>query len=297
MIGISSVSFFNKDLIEALMEAASYEVDHIEIIAEFPHCYPPKIKASQRERILRIAQEYGLKFGVHAPFVDLNVAHINPDLRASSMLQIEEALKFARDIDAEYAVVHPGEIPRVVRNYLEIPTEEYRDFIERIMIKIGNEILGDLKLDECLDFRELFHLYSIYSILKIKEKAGFEAVCIENLSNPYSLCKTPEEHAQHLKYFEGCFDIGHANVASNPFEHAKAVKERIKCIHIHDNSGKYDEHSPIGKGKINFEAVIEVLGKDKWYTFEALPMNVESLTQSLPVLRKLLANAGEHRRP
>ncbi len=297
MIGISSISFFNMNLIEALLEAARYEVDHIEIVAEFPHCYPPKIDASQRRQILKIAQEFDIKFGVHAPFVDLNVAHINPNLRASSMPQIEEALKFARDIGAEYAVVHPGEIPRVVRNYLEIPTEQYRDFIERLMITIGNEIPADLKLRECSDFRELFHLYSIHSILKMKENTGFDAVCIENLSNPYSLCKTAEEHAQHLKYFEGCFDVGHANVASNPFEHAKAVKKRIKCIHIHDNSGQYDEHSPLGKGKINFEAIIEVLGRDKLYTFEALPMNVESLAQSLPVLRQLLANAERSRRP
>lgn len=288
MIGISSVSFFNKGMIEALEEAAKLEVDHLEIIAEFPHCYPPKINASERRRILKMAQEYNLHLGVHTPFVDLNAAHINPDLRASSMMQIEEGLKFASDIEAEYAVVHPGEVPRIVRNYLEIPTEQYRDFIERAMIIIGNEIPDELKVCEHSNFRDLFHLYSIYSIQKIREKAKFGEICIENLSNPYSLCKTAEEHLLHLKYFEGCFDIGHANVASNPYEHARAVRQKARCVHIHDNTGQYDEHSTIGKGSIKFGEVIEALGKDKWYTFEALPMNVESLKQSLPILRQLL---------
>ncbi len=289
MIGISSVSFFNKSLVEALTQAAEYDIDHIEIIAEFPHCYPPAINASGRRQILKIARDSNLVLGVHTPFVDLNVAHINPDLRASSMTQIESALKFAGDIEAEYAVVHPGEIPKIVRNYLEIPTEQYRDFIERTMILIGDDIPAQLKVREYSNFRDLFHLYSIHSIQKIVERVDFESICIENLSNPYSLCKSIEEHFRHLKYFEGCFDIGHANVVSNPVEHARALREKIKCVHIHDNTGGYDEHSSLGKGNIKFREVIEVLGKDKYYTFEALPMNVESLAQSLPVLRELLA--------
>jgi len=76
---------------------------------------------------------------------------------------------------------------------------------------------------------------------------------IENLAPELnSYFSNPVDHEAHQEQ-PFCLDIGHANLCDNlkrfldlPFDH----------IHIHDNDGINDTHSPIGDGCIDFDHVM-----------------------------------------
>jgi sugar phosphate isomerase/epimerase len=53
--------------------------------------------------------------------------------------------------------------------------------------------------------------------------------------------------------------------------YVEAFGDRLAHIHLHDNHGKYDEHLPLGRGKIDFRKVVKLLKEinyDKTITFE-----------------------------
>jgi sugar phosphate isomerase/epimerase len=70
------------------------------------------------------------------------------------------------------------------------------------------------------------------------------------------------------------FDVGHAfieNRMKGVEEYLEAFSGRLSHIHIHDNHGKYDEHLPLGQGKIPLRKVVRLLkdyNYDKTVTFE-----------------------------
>jgi sugar phosphate isomerase/epimerase len=56
------------------------------------------------------------------------------------------------------------------------------------------------------------------------------------------------------------FDVGHANIEREAVSYLNAIpSEKIINIHIHDNDGKEDQHLPVGKGNIDFPALLQTL--------------------------------------
>lgn len=60
-----------------------------------------------------------------------------------------------------------------------------------------------------------------------------------------------------------CLDTGHINVFSKvPMEEwFEVLGPYIKEVHLHDNSGEFDEHLPLGDGTIDFPRVFGLLSK------------------------------------
>ncbi len=69
-------------------------------------------------------------------------------------------------------------------------------------------------------------------------------------------------------------DVGHAFMhggMKNIEKYINKFSGRLEHLHFHDNHGKFDEHLPIGKGRINYKRVVQSLKKknyDKTITFE-----------------------------
>jgi len=88
-------------------------------------------------------------------------------------------------------------------------------------------------------------------------------------------------------------DIGHAFI-ENGMKGVKhyifTFKEKLEHIHISDNHGEWDEHLPLGKGKINFEQVAKWLKQidyGKTITFEVFTSK-EDARDSVRKFRKML---------
>ena len=56
-----------------------------------------------------------------------------------------------------------------------------------------------------------------------------------------------------------CLDTGHANIGEGVLEYINNFKDKLSCVHYHDNNGSNDEHLPIGKGKVPWEDLAEGL--------------------------------------
>lgn len=72
-----------------------------------------------------------------------------------------------------------------------------------------------------------------------------------------------------------CLDIGHAEIRKEPQSSAVQIidtlKDKIQCLHIHDNNHVDDEHLFPGNGKIDFYSILEALKRNNYsgdITFE-----------------------------
>lgn len=118
----------------------------------------------------------------------------------------------------------------------------------------------------------------MYSSLIDTLKKTDVTVCLENLfrSAPYNnffegVCSNPYEAAEAIdtlnamagkECFGLCLDTGHLNLLGKRFyTYVPILGKRIQCLHIHDNSGRYDNHMAPYTGTILWQDFIEELRK------------------------------------
>lgn len=85
-------------------------------------------------------------------------------------------------------------------------------------------------------------------------------------------------------------DIGHLNLCGrNPTEYLMAFKDRIEHIHLHDNDSSYDQHLPMGVGKIDWVSVVETLKSfyNSTITLEIFSPEREYAILSRRILRRM----------
>lgn len=94
-----------------------------------------------------------------------------------------------------------------------------------------------------------------------------------------SACGSVEDFCKHVDianspYLTACVDIGHAEMTGAPGA-ATIIrglgKDRVKCLHVHDNDVIHDSHTLPYFGKINWDDVIDALvdiNYDGNFTFE-----------------------------
>ena len=94
-----------------------------------------------------------------------------------------------------------------------------------------------------------------------------------------SACGTPEEFIRYIdtldsEYIVGCLDLGHCSlVGIEPQDWIRAMgKDRIKSLHVHDNSYTGDDHTLPGMGKMEWENIARALADIDYsgdFTYEA----------------------------
>ena len=96
----------------------------------------------------------------------------------------------------------------------------------------------------------------------------------------FAACATPESFNAHLDavnddYFVACLDIGHAEMKGSDTtapEMIKALGNRLKALHIHDNDKLHDSHQIPFSMNIDFVAAVNALKEinyDGYFTLEA----------------------------
>lgn len=164
--------------------------------------------------------QYSQKFVIHAPFHGMNIASVFEPIRAASVRVMADCFVVAGRIGAP-VVMHPG-------YYAWEPERELSD-------------------------RQFFR-----SLQELERSAAENSVTFffENMSNMnYFNLRTPAD----LALIDGAgltLDTGHANLnhclpafLKTPFRH----------MHLHDNKGRSDTHSPVGEGTIDFRPVMKAM--------------------------------------
>lgn len=107
----------------------------------------------------------------------------------------------------------------------------------------------------------LIGLQRIQSLLQVCQKFDI-LLCIENNRDMKHLFYVFEKiHNDHLRF---CLDTGHANAFTHnlmEFPTYPFVKEKLECLHLHDNDGKNDQHRLPFQGNIDWKKLMPLLLK------------------------------------
>ncbi|UCH88047.1 MAG: sugar phosphate isomerase/epimerase [Thermoplasmata archaeon] len=223
-----------------------------EILADLEQLLP-----DIRESFEALAPSFDLKFAVHAPFNDLNIASFNPKIRKISLDTIKESMTVAHELGIRIFSFHPGHY---------CPTGLY--YPEKVfeLSKKG-----------------------VWELEKFAKNLDLE-VSLENMPIPkWTLCTNKDEL---MEYIEGtdlkiCFDIGHAHINNQIFEFMKVI-DLFGNVHIHDNNGKRDQHRIIGTETVPLKDFLKDLieGYNDNIIIEA--NTLEEGVESYEVLKKMI---------
>ncbi|MDA8387554.1 MAG: sugar phosphate isomerase/epimerase [Nitrospiraceae bacterium] len=173
--------------------------------------------------------DYGPEISIHAPFMDLSPGAVDEKIRAVTASRFEKALEMARQLGAKTVVFHSGyekwKYAMHVEIWLEKSVLTWGPLIERAR-KDGTRIAIENIFEDSPD-----------NLIALFEKLGSE-------------------------HFGLCFDTGHFNLFAGraPLESWLAPLEKYLIeLHIHDNDGSYDAHSPIGEGTFPFQSLFDAI--------------------------------------
>ncbi len=219
----SDLLLLTNDIEENVDQLISHGADNVEILMD-------GIKWNLMEEVFdSIAiklKEKPIGYSVHPPAWDINLTSENKAIRESSYNEYIKAIQFAEKIGAVHVVIHPGFIFSPVFDR-KLAQKRAADYINRLCkiakplgVKLGIENVG----------------YNGSSIFTEKEFLHF----LDDI----------DETAGYL------IDTGHAHLNNwNIPSMIEQVSDRLLALHLHDNSGKADEHLPIGEGTIEWDSI------------------------------------------
>ncbi|MFW5638807.1 MAG: sugar phosphate isomerase/epimerase family protein [Methanoculleus sp.] len=240
-IGCSTCCLMDRSLGEALDLVAS-RTRLAEIFSDGPH----SLFCSEE-----ICYSFDLRYTVHAPTADINIASDNEHLRRATIRVLADLAEVCDRIGAARLVIHPG----------HVWGEEVRGAATRAL---------DRSLDDLADI----------------QKEMSVQFAIENMG-AWDICFFREPgFIDRLTALELGFtlDVGHAHVNGN----LEAFLESGGAIHVHlhDNCGNRDAHLGCGEGEIDFSHVLQAI---PWNTTKVIePTSFDQYEGSLEHLRSLV---------
>lgn len=198
----------------------------------------------------RLAQT-GLVTSLHGAFIGNDPASGDAQIRAISRTRCEESCLLAHKLGADTVVFHSSCFPFLRGAYLE---------------QWAN-ICGEY-----------------YSALAEKYRLS---LLIENAAD---VDPTPlSELMQHCSsQVAVCLDVGHANYSRLAPEHwFEALGDNIRCLHLSDNYGSFDDHLPLGEGTVDWKKVdflVRQIGTVERMTLEV--GNLDGVKTSITFLRQ-----------
>ena len=244
-IGASTLAGLKDNLEDSLTFIEDLGLEYAELLHQYPN-----------EEISKdLVNSFNLKYSIHAPFMDVNIASLNNKSRINSVNQIKESIDLANEIDAEAVVVHPGLITFLGR--------EFKDEVYRLSNQSIKE-LGDYGKDLGVN-------------VTIENMPAFETMIYTNMED---LVKTLNEYDMSMT-----LDIGHAYHVG--YKENQMYFDCIKHIHAHDNNGDDDSHLPFGEGSIDLKSIINTFEDKKYDGIYIIEVNNnDSIKKSYEYMKK-----------
>lgn len=85
-------------------------------------------------------------------------------------------------------------------------------------------------------------------------------LAIENLDNQKLFVEVMERFKDN-EYAKVCYDSGHNHVFDPDFDYLTLYRDKIICLHLHDNMGKVDQHTLNKYGNTNWDELAKRLAK------------------------------------
>lgn len=254
-IGLSMLYMMGETLENSVKSVVEHGVKFIEVVDDGLHA----LNKRRVSELINLGESYGLKYSVHAPFADINIASPSKLLLKPMIKRLQKSLSNANTLEAYMWIFHPGLKTGISMFY---PGYDWVQNRETTQLLCKNAVDYGVK------------------------------IAIENVPEPYPFIIKSVEHFQ--KFYEEveedvglAFDIGHANLNGQIELFLENFSHRISHIHAHDNDGKEDQHLGIGYGTVNWEKVAKLL-KKTFYSKTIVVESVEHVAESLQKLEALL---------
>jgi sugar phosphate isomerase/epimerase len=175
--------------------------------------------------------EYGPSLSIHAPFMDLSPAAVDPKIRDVTQFRFNQVMDIANDIQPKTIVFHSGYEKWKYELNIDI-------WLEKSLITWNEMLERAVKIDARLAIENIF----------------------EDAPDNLSLLAEKIDS----DYFGLCFDTGHFNLFSHVSlnDWIDQTGRYIVELHIHDNDGTKDAHESPGKGTFDFPLLFDLM-KDR----------------------------------
>jgi len=241
---------------EEISAFAALGFDYLELAMDPPMAHFSQLR-QDCGRIRSQLADAGMGLVCHLPTF-VHTADLTDRIRLASVAEMVDALETAGELGAEKVVFHPG----LIRG-------------------MGSHVLPTAKA---------LAMESIAAIAAAGAAVGLK-LCIENMFPAYGAFFEPDEYAPIFGRFPELgftLDSGHANIRSpgagrRMLAFLDRFADRLAHVHISDNSGKGDEHLPLGDGNVDFTALIRRLNAlryDDTVTFEVFDPDRRRLVDS-----------------
>jgi sugar phosphate isomerase/epimerase len=254
-VGISMLYCLSEPFSMMLKRLAKIDVQLVEVMDEGLH----ELSKIRVAKLNEIAKAKSLRFTVHAPFADINIASPSKPILAAIMKRLEQSMSYARDLDAQLWVFHPGAKTGISSFY---PNQDWKQNTE-----------------------------TIRRLHEKAEKHGLN-MAIENLPEKYGfIMRNPEDfqlfyRETNLQDIGIVLDIGHANLENQIIPFLRKLPYKIVHMHLSDNMGENDQHLGIGYGKVNWQQFAETL-KEIAYDKNIIIEAIDHVPESLQKLREM----------
>lgn len=241
-----------RKMIECIVKA---ETACIEIVDDGYHTLDQR----KVQRLNELAASYDLKYTVHGPFADINIASPSKPLLNAVIKRLKKSISYASALNCELWVFHPGLKTGISMFY---PGEEW-----------------------------VANLKTVGLLFRFAGDHGVEAA-IENVPEPFPfILKSVEDFKRFYSEIDEnvglVFDIGHANINGQIEMFLNTFAEKIVHIHAHDNCGKSDQHLGIGYGTTDWGKVASLLKRISYSKIVTVE-SVEHVEESMQKLKKVL---------
>ena len=257
-IGMSTLFCLHKPFDEALTDILQAGTECIELTDEGLHALTqPRV-----ERFLELKASYGLRYSLHAPFADVNLAAHDTFIREAVLRRLETSMQWASALEVEAFVFHPGAFGAL---------EHFQP-----------GVAWGLNLE------------SVRRLMKFARDYGVPAM-IENVPEPIPfLMKSVEDFERFYDEVDldirMVLDVAHSNLRGETLEFVGRFHDQMGHIHVSDNFGESDEHLQLGKGSIDWEETMSAIKAsqfDGWIVIESF----KGIEESLKLLERLMEKA------
>lgn len=255
-IGLSMLYRLGESFQKMTEHLPKAETSYIELVDDGFHT----LNRQRVSTLKNIGKSYGLKYSVHAPFADINIASPSKPMLNAMLKRLEKSIACAHDLNAYMWIFHPG-------------------------LKTGISMFYPR-----MDW--LRNVETAQSLFKIASDYGVK-IAIENVPEPYPfLMKSVEDFKKFYDEVDGdiglVLDIGHANINGQIELFLKTFADRLVHIHAHDNDGRNDQHLGIGYGNVDWENIANLLKRISYDNVVVIE-SVEHIEESLRKLKQMLA--------
>lgn len=214
-----------------------------------------KMSFSDLEELKLLLTQNNMLSTIHAPFWDLSLGSIDPDIKKISINRILTCLNIAKTLNSKNIVIHSGFNKN---SFLSSKPSDWQNrFLESLI--------------EILEYAKSYNI-----------NISLENVYEETPEILINACENLKKYNLNI-----CFDLGHFNVFSKASlnEWIDTLAPYIFSLHIHSNYGKEDDHLPIDQGNIDFEKIFSTLISKKVKSLVTIEnKNDDYLIQSFKIL-------------